>query len=117
LHDAIGKSENCFENSYNENSTGSLATSSPDSSKENDDQQNKDTCEKKKPKKKCEQTSNTKPQFGQENGDKNSSLNPMVSPMTQQNSSNVLHEKGETSKTTPDGMKQKSILNWIVKKV
>ena len=94
-----------------ETSPKSSTTSSPDSTKENNDQQNKDTSEKKRPKKKSEnfqQTSNKKPQFGQENN--------MLSPRTQQNSSSAPHAKGETSKTTPDGgKKQKSILSWIVK--
>ena len=60
--------------------------SSPESSKENN-QLNKDLSEKKTPK-----TSKKKTQFGQESSNKNSP-NPLVSPE----------------------MKQKSILNWIVK--
>jgi len=69
--------------------------SSPESSKENN-QLNKDLSEKKTPK-----TSKKKTQFGQESSNKNSP-NPLVSPKSQQDSS-----KSE--------MKQKSILNWIVK--
>ena len=66
--------------------------SSPESSKENN-QLNKESSEKKTPK-----MSKKKTQFGQESSNKNST-NPLVSP----NSSS----KSE--------MKQKSILNWIVK--